>query len=185
MPNLEIMWTKVDEAPALATYSLLPIVANTVVGLRRVSHAAVDAARGMGRTNTQVLARLELPLALPVIVTGIRVVLVQNIGMVTVAALIGGGGLGTFVFQGIGQTAIDLVLLGAIPIVALASVLFGYISVRHTRIFFGILTLSLSQVQGLASLWIPPVWAETLVYGLMLLVLVVRPSGLFNRIGEA
>jgi osmoprotectant transport system permease protein len=107
-------------AVALFLYSLLPIVANTVAGLKRVSHAAVEAARGMGMTNGQVLLRIELPLALPVIVTGIRVVLVQNIGMVTVAALIGGGGLGTFVFQGIGQTAIDLVLLGAIPIVVLA-----------------------------------------------------------------
>jgi osmoprotectant transport system permease protein len=105
---------------ALFLYSLLPIVANTVAGLNRVSRAAVEAARGMGMTPRQVLVRVELPLALPVIVTGIRVVLVQNIGMVTVAALIGGGGLGTFVFQGIGQTAIDLVLLGAIPIVALA-----------------------------------------------------------------
>ncbi|MBV8876960.1 MAG: ABC transporter permease [Gammaproteobacteria bacterium] len=105
---------------ALFLYSLLPIVANTVVGLRRVSHAAVEAALGMGMTPWQVLFRIELPLALPVILTGIRVVLVQNIGMVTVAALIGGGGLGTFVFQGIGQTAIDLVLLGAIPIVVLA-----------------------------------------------------------------
>ena len=74
----------------------------------------------MGMTGSQVLSRIELPLALPVILTGIRVVLVQNIGMVTIAALIGGGGLGTFVFQGIGQNAIDLVLLGAIPIVTLA-----------------------------------------------------------------
>jgi osmoprotectant transport system permease protein len=105
---------------ALFLYSLLPVVANTVAGLARVSRAAVEAARGMGMTRRQVLARVELPLAMPVILTGIRVVLVQNIGMVTVAALIGGGGLGTFVFQGIGQTAIDLVLLGAIPIVVLA-----------------------------------------------------------------
>jgi osmoprotectant transport system permease protein len=74
----------------------------------------------MGMTGAQVLTRIELPLALPVILTGVRIVLVQNIGMVTVAALIGGGGLGTFVFQGIGQTAIDLVLLGAIPIVVFA-----------------------------------------------------------------
>jgi osmoprotectant transport system permease protein len=74
----------------------------------------------MGMTGWQVLTSVELVLALPVIVTGTRIVLVQNIGMVTVAALIGGGGLGTFVFQGIGQTAIDLVLLGAIPIVVLA-----------------------------------------------------------------
>jgi osmoprotectant transport system permease protein len=105
---------------ALFLYSLLPIVADTVVGLQRVSRAAVEAALGMGMTASQVLSRIELPLALPVILTGIRVVLVQNIGMVTIAALIGGGGLGTFVFQGIGQNAIDLVLLGAIPIVTLA-----------------------------------------------------------------
>ncbi|MGC2462020.1 MAG: ABC transporter permease [Steroidobacteraceae bacterium] len=105
---------------ALFLYSLLPVVANTVAGLKRVSPAAVEAARGMGMTARQILTGVELVLALPVIVTGIRIVLVQNIGLVTIAALIGGGGLGVFVFQGIGQTAIDLVLLGAIPTVALA-----------------------------------------------------------------
>jgi osmoprotectant transport system permease protein len=105
---------------ALFLYSLLPVAANTVTGLRRVSPAAVEAARGMGMTRWQILSGVELVLALPVILTGIRIVLVQNIGMVTIAALIGGGGLGVFVFQGIGQTAIDLVLLGAIPTVALA-----------------------------------------------------------------
>ena len=107
-------------AIALFLYSLLPIVANTVAGLRRVSNAAVDAAHGMGMTAGQVLRSVELPLALPVMFTGIRIALVQNIGLVTIAALIGAGGLGAFVFQGIGQTAIDLVLLGAIPTVALA-----------------------------------------------------------------
>jgi osmoprotectant transport system permease protein len=107
-------------AIALFLYSLLPIVANTVTGLGRVSAAAVDAARGMGLTDNQVLRQVELPLALPTILTGIRIVLVQNIGLVTIAALIGGGGFGAFVFQGIGQTAIDLVLLGAIPTVVLA-----------------------------------------------------------------
>ncbi len=105
---------------ALFLYSLLPIVANTVIGLSRVSSSAVDAARGMGLTEGQVLRQVELPLALPTILTGIRIVLVQNIGLATIAALIGGGGFGAFVFQGIGQTAIDLVLLGAIPTVALA-----------------------------------------------------------------
>jgi osmoprotectant transport system permease protein len=105
---------------ALFLYSLLPIAANTVAGLKRVSPAAVDAARGMGMTRGQILWGIELKLALPVILTGIRIVLVQNIGMVSVAALIGAGGFGTFVFQGIGQAAVDLVLLGAIPTVALA-----------------------------------------------------------------
>ncbi len=107
-------------AVALFLYSLLPIVANTVLGLQRVSSQAVDAALGMGMTAAQTLGRVELPLALPVILTGIRIVLVQNIGLATIAALIGAGGLGAFVFQGIGQTAIDLVLLGAIPTVVLA-----------------------------------------------------------------
>ncbi|CDX11192.1 putative transporter subunit: permease component of ABC superfamily [Mesorhizobium sp. ORS 3324] len=105
---------------ALFLYSLLPVVANTVVGLAGVPRAANDAARGMGMTDRQRLLDVEFPLAFPVILTGIRIVLVQNIGLATIAALIGGGGFGVFVFQGIGQTAMDLVLLGAVPTVALA-----------------------------------------------------------------
>ncbi len=105
---------------ALFAYSLLPVVANTVVGLESVPPAATDAARGMGMTNWQRLVKVEFPLAFPVILTGIRIVLVQNIGLATIAALIGGGGFGVFVFQGVGQTAMDLVLLGAVPTVALA-----------------------------------------------------------------
>ena len=105
---------------ALVAYALLPIVANTLVGLTGLPDATVEAARGMGMTWRQRLWRVELPLAFPVILTGVRIVLVQNIGLATIAALIGGGGFGVFVFQGIGQTAIDLVLLGAVPTVALA-----------------------------------------------------------------
>ena len=113
----------IGAAPALVAlfaYSLLPIAANTVAGLERVSPAAVDAARGMGMTGRQILFGVEFALALPVILTGIRIVLVQNIGLLTIAALIGGGGFGTFIFQGIGEMATDLVLLGAIPTVVLA-----------------------------------------------------------------
>jgi osmoprotectant transport system permease protein len=105
---------------ALFLYSLLPVVANTVAGLSQVPAAVIDAARGMGMSARQRLLQIELPLALPVVLAGIRIVLVQNLGLATVAALIGGGGFGTFVFQGIGQTAIDLVLLGAVPTVALS-----------------------------------------------------------------
>lgn len=105
---------------ALFLYSLLPVVANTVVGLLGVPEGANDAAMGMGMTDGQRLVAVELPLAFPVILTGIRIVLVQNIGIATIAALIGGGGFGVFVFQGIGQTAMDLVLLGAVPTVGLA-----------------------------------------------------------------
>ncbi|ESZ48577.1 MULTISPECIES: ABC transporter permease [unclassified Mesorhizobium] len=113
----------IGTAPAFAAlflYSLLPVVANTVVGLAGVPRAANDAARGMGMTDGQRLFGVEFPLAFPVILTGIRIVLVQNIGLATIAALIGGGGFGVFVFQGVGQTAMDLVLLGAVPTVALA-----------------------------------------------------------------
>lgn len=105
---------------ALFLYSLLPVTANTVTGLAGVQQATRDAARGMGMTPWQRLRDIEFPLALPVILTGIRIVLVQNIGLATIAALIGGGGFGVFVFQGVGQTAMDLVLLGALPTVALA-----------------------------------------------------------------
>ena len=113
----------IGAAPALVAlfaYSLLPVVSNTVVGLQSVSPAAIDAAKGMGMTGAQRLFGVELPLAFPVILTGIRIVLVQNIGLATIAALIGGGGFGVFVFQGVGQTAMDLVLLGAVPTVVLA-----------------------------------------------------------------
>jgi osmoprotectant transport system permease protein len=113
----------IGTAPALLAlflYSLLPVVANTVAGLDGVPPEAEEAARGMGMTNAQRLLQIDLPLAFPVILTGIRIVLVQNIGLATVAALIGGGGFGVFVFQGVGQTAMDLVLLGAVPTVALA-----------------------------------------------------------------
>ena len=105
---------------ALFLYSLLPMTANTVVGILQAPRDVVDAARGMGMTDRQQLLSIELPLALPVILTGVRIVLIQNIGLATVAALIGGGGFGVFVFTGLGQTAPDLILLGALPPVLLA-----------------------------------------------------------------
>lgn len=105
---------------ALFLYSLLPIVANTVAGLDAVPRAVTEAARGMGMTGAGRLWMIDLPLTLPVIQAAARIVLVQNIGLATVGALIGSGGYGTFIFQGIGQTATDLILLGVIPTVALA-----------------------------------------------------------------
>ncbi|WP_447444673.1 ABC transporter permease [Burkholderia sola] len=105
---------------ALFLYSLLPIASSVVVGLEQVPPHVTEAARAMGMTRAQRLLRVDLVLALPVILSGVRIVLVQNIGLTAVAALIGGGGFGTFIFQGIGQSAADLVLLGAIPTIALA-----------------------------------------------------------------
>ncbi|MCI0510915.1 MULTISPECIES: ABC transporter permease [Chromohalobacter] len=105
---------------ALVMYALLPVVRNTYAGLKGVPPATVEAARGMGMTARQVLWRVEIPLALPVMLSGLRIVTVQAIGLTVVAALIGAGGLGAFIFQGLGQYAIDLVLLGAIPTIVLA-----------------------------------------------------------------
>lgn len=105
---------------ALVLYGLLPLVRTVIAGIQGVPPDAVDAARGAGMTSGQLLRYVEWPIALPVVVTGLRVVAVQTVGLTTVAALIGAGGLGTFVFQGLGQNAMDLVLLGALPIVILA-----------------------------------------------------------------
>lgn len=105
---------------ALTGYSLLPVFNATITGLDAVPRTVLDAADGMGMTRWQRLRSVELPLALPFLMAGIRFTLVQNIGLATIAALVGGGGLGVFVFQGISQTATDLVLLGAVPVVVMA-----------------------------------------------------------------
>src|ERR1019366_7883723 len=88
---------------ALVLYALLPIVRNTHAGIVGIDPAILESAVGMGLTRRQVLWKVELPLALPILLAGIRVVTVQAIGLAVVAALIGAGGLGTFVFQGLGQ----------------------------------------------------------------------------------
>jgi osmoprotectant transport system permease protein len=105
---------------ALVLYALLPVVRNTEAGIVGVDPAIVEAARGMGLGPRQVFWRVELPLAMPVLIAGLRIVVVQAIGLAVVAALIGAGGLGTFVFEGLGQYAVDLVLLGALPAIFLA-----------------------------------------------------------------
>lgn len=107
---------------ALVLYSLLPLVRNTHAGIVGIDGGVIDAARSMGMTPNQILWRVELPLGIPVFLAGLRIVVVQAIGLTVVAALIGAGGLGTFVFQGIGQYATDLVLLGALPTILLALV---------------------------------------------------------------
>lgn len=105
---------------ALVVYALLPLVRNTVTGIDAVPSATLDAARGIGMGPNRILFLVTLPLALPVILVGLRVVIIQTIGLAVVAALIGAGGLGSFVFQGLGQNALDLVLLGVIPTILLA-----------------------------------------------------------------
>jgi osmoprotectant transport system permease protein len=105
---------------ALVLYALLPVARSTLAGIGGVAPAAIDAARGMGMTPRQIFWQVEAPLALPVLLAGLRIVTVQAIGLTVVAALIGAGGLGTFVFDGLGQYATNLVLLGALPAIVLA-----------------------------------------------------------------
>lgn len=110
---------------ALTLYALLPIVRNAYTGIKEVPRAAVEAGRGMGMSPGQILRRVELPLALPLIVEGLRASAVLTIGITTVAYLIGAGGLGTFIQRGIDQVVPDLILLGAIPIILLALLVDG------------------------------------------------------------
>jgi osmoprotectant transport system permease protein len=105
---------------ALTLYALLPIVRNTYVGLSAVDPGVVDAGRGMGMSRTQLLLRVEAPLALPLFIEGVRAATVLIIGITAVVAFIGVGTLGVLVFLGWGEQADDLTLLGAVPMVVLA-----------------------------------------------------------------
>ena len=105
---------------ALIAYSLLPMVRNTYIALEEVSEETLQAAKAMGMRTTQRFWQVRFPLALPVLLEGVRITAVQAVGLTAVAALIGAGGLGTFIFQGLGQAAMDMVLLGALPILILA-----------------------------------------------------------------
>jgi len=108
---------------ALFLYSLLPIMRNTYTGIKDVDSATVEAAKGMGMTSMQILFKVELPLAVPVIMAGIRTAAVINVGNATLAAFIGAGGLGDFIFLGITRGIDGLILLGAIPATILAIIL--------------------------------------------------------------
>lgn len=105
---------------ALVLYAILPILRNTYVGLTGIDPAVLQAAEAMGMTNTQILWRVRLPLALPVILAGIRTATVITIGVATIAAAIGAGGLGTFIFRGVAMVNDAVILAGAIPAALLA-----------------------------------------------------------------
>jgi osmoprotectant transport system permease protein len=105
---------------ALILYSLLPIVRNTLTGIRGVDPVVLDAGVAMGLTDSQLLRDVELPLAMPVIVAGIRIATVVGIGVATIAAAIGGGGLGVFIFRGVAMVDTRLMLAGAVPAAILA-----------------------------------------------------------------
>jgi len=105
---------------ALTLYALLPVIRNTYTGIRGVDPAVIEAGRGMGLTGRQLLLQVELPLALSVILSGVRVAMVVSVGLATIAAAIGAGGLGEFIFRGLAMVNNQLILAGAIPAAILA-----------------------------------------------------------------
>jgi osmoprotectant transport system permease protein len=105
---------------ALSLYALLPILRNTTIGIAGVDPAVVESARGMGMTPRQVLWQVQLPLATPVLLAGIRVATALCIGVTTIAAAIGAGGLGVFIFRGLAMVNNQVILAGAIPAAILA-----------------------------------------------------------------
>ena len=105
---------------ALTLYALLPMIRNTYTGIRGVDPAVVEAGRGMGLTDMQLLFHVELPLALSVMLSGVRVAVVISVGLATIAAAIGAGGLGEFIFRGLAMVDNRVILAGAIPAAVLA-----------------------------------------------------------------
>lgn len=105
---------------ALTLYSFLPIIRNTYVGITSIDPAVKEAGRGMGMTDWQLLSQVEIPLAMSVILAGVRVAAVIAIGIATIAAAIGAGGLGVFIFRGISVVNNQLILAGAVPAAAIA-----------------------------------------------------------------
>jgi osmoprotectant transport system permease protein len=122
---------------ALALYALLPILRNTCAGIAGVDRAVVEAARGMGMTPFQMLVQVELPLAMGVVFAGVRVATVTSVGVATIAAAVGAGGLGTFIFQGLTMVNNGVILAGAIPAALLAitaDAAFGFVERRLTPV---------------------------------------------------
>jgi len=119
---------------ALVLYALLPILRNTYVGLTGIDPAVLEAAEAMGMTDTQILTRVRLPLALGIILAGIRTATVITIGVATIAAAIGAGGLGTFIFRGVAMVSDAVILAGAIPAALLAIIADLFLALIERRL---------------------------------------------------
>lgn len=119
---------------ALVLYALLPILRNTYVGLTNIDPAVLEAAEAMGMTQAQVLLRVRTPLALAVILAGIRTATVITIGVATIAAAIGAGGLGEFIFRGVAMVSDAVILAGAIPAAFLALLADGLLALVERRL---------------------------------------------------
>lgn len=119
---------------ALVLYALLPILRNTYVGLTGIDPAVLEAAEAMGMTPSQILLRVRLPLALSIILAGVRTATVITIGVATIAAAIGAGGLGTFIFRGVAMVSDAVILAGAVPAALLALLADGLLALLERRL---------------------------------------------------
>lgn len=120
---------------ALFLYSLLPIIKNTYIGIQNVDPSITEAAKGMGMSRIQILYKVQMPLAVSVIMGGVRIATVTSIGVATIATLIGAGGLGQLIYQGIGMGNYNLIFSGAIPaalLALLADFLLGFFEKKLT-----------------------------------------------------
>lgn len=193
---------------ALFIYALLPIIRNTYTGIQEIDSAVKEAARAMGMTRTQVLTKVELPLAFPVILAGIRTATVINVGVATLAAYIAAGGLGEFIFGGIALNNSAMILTGAIP-AALLAILFDFLLSRLQHIAFKkvkpVLVTAVILFVAVSSLYfVPTVFGSKLlagfdpefmgrkdgypglrdVYGLKMSTVVVKDAVMYKAIKE-
>ena len=131
---LFILWgnTASTVIVALSVYAMFPVLKNTYTGILGVESKYIEAARGCGMSPLQTLLRVELPLAMPTIITGLRMAAIYTVSWTVLAAMIGRGGLGTFVYQGVASNNNTLILLGAIP-AAILAILFGAVIDRLQR----------------------------------------------------
>jgi osmoprotectant transport system permease protein len=161
---------------ALFLYALLPVIRNTLVGLEGVPANIVDSARGIGMDRFQLFWAVELPLALPTIFAGLRIAAVINVGIATLGALVGAGGLGVFIFRGVANNQPQIILLGALPAALLALAIDGLLALaehmllRHTLRVAAISALILAGV--LFAVW-RPVPSTEIAFGF--------PSGFIQR----
>jgi osmoprotectant transport system permease protein len=156
---------KIPVIIALTLYALLPLIRNTYIGITNLNPAIKEAGIAMGMTPWQLLTKVEIPLALPVIIAGIRVATVITVGIATIAAAIGGGGLGVFIFRGIATVNHQLILAGAIPATLMALLIdasLGFLAQRLTKIEVG---------NKLAKKGLGRIFAAGLIFLLLLAIL--------------
>ena len=145
---------------ALFLYALLPIVRNTYTGIAEVDSSVREAAKGMGMSEMQILSRVELPLAIPVIFAGIRTAAVTTVGVATLCALIASGGLGEFIFRGIALNNINMILAGAIPAATLALLLDGLLGILQQKV----------------TRWLKPILVGSLIFLVLSLSWLIVPT---------